>query len=84
MDSEMKCPVSGGTPRGMSNRDWWPNQLNLKVLQPPSPVANPMKVGGKREIVIPPELGYGVRGADRAVPSNATLVYEVELLSVSK
>jgi len=43
-----------------------------------------MKVGGKREIVIPPELGYGVRGADRAVPSNATLVYEVELLSVSK
>jgi len=43
-----------------------------------------MKVGGKREIVIPPELGYGVRGADRAVPSNATLVYEVELLSVSQ
>jgi peptidylprolyl isomerase len=42
-----------------------------------------MKAGGRREIVIPPELGYGVRGADRAVPSNATLIYEVELLSVS-
>jgi FKBP-type peptidyl-prolyl cis-trans isomerase len=43
-----------------------------------------MKVGGKREIVIPPALGYGVRGADRAVPPNATLEYEVELLSVSR
>jgi FKBP-type peptidyl-prolyl cis-trans isomerase len=43
-----------------------------------------MKVGGKRKILIPPELGYGVRGADRAVPSNATLEYEVELLSVGQ
>jgi FKBP-type peptidyl-prolyl cis-trans isomerase len=44
-----------------------------------------MKVGGKREIVIPPDLAYGVRGVDHdAVPSNATLVYEVELLSVGQ
>ena len=42
-----------------------------------------MKVGGKAELVCPPELAYGTRGAGSAVPPNATLRFEVELLEIN-
>jgi len=42
-----------------------------------------MKVGGKSELVCPPELAYGTRGAGGAVPPNATLRFEVELLEIN-
>jgi peptidylprolyl isomerase len=41
-----------------------------------------MKPGGKRELIIPPDLGYGARGAGGVIPPNAVLDFEIELLKI--
>jgi FKBP-type peptidyl-prolyl cis-trans isomerase len=41
-----------------------------------------MKVGGQRQLIIPPDMGYGARGAGNSIPPNATLLFDVELLAI--
>ena len=51
MEKEQECPFSGRTKASSSNRDWWPNQLDLKILQQGHPRADPMGADFNYEVL---------------------------------
>lgn len=73
-----------GTEFDSSVRRGQPFQFSLKggVIEGWLEGVKTMKVGEKRTLIIPPELGYGTRGAGNVIPPNATLVFDVELLGI--
>jgi FKBP-type peptidyl-prolyl cis-trans isomerase FkpA len=58
------------------------NSLGSGLIQGFSRGVQGMRVGGMRRVVIPPDLGYGAAGSPPAIPGNATLLFEIELLAV--
>ena len=53
-----------------------------RVIQGWDEGVSSMQVGGKRRLIIPPELGYGSRGAGKVIPPHATLIFDIELLDI--
>ncbi|KKP48225.1 MAG: Peptidyl-prolyl cis-trans isomerase [Candidatus Woesebacteria bacterium GW2011_GWA1_33_30] len=77
--------LTNGTKFDSSKDRGTPFEFNLgagEVIQGWDLGVTGMKIGGKRMLTIPPELGYGVQGAGGVIPPNATLIFEVELLEV--
>lgn len=77
--------LTNGTMFDSSRQRGTPFSFNLgsgQVIQGWDQGVAGMKVGGKRRLIIPPDLGYGAQGAGAAIPPNATLIFDVELLQV--
>lgn len=74
-----KGQLTSGTEFDASRRSTFPLNQLIKGWQQGIPG---MRVGGKRKLTIPPDLGYGTRGAPPVIPPNATLVFEIELFDV--
>ncbi len=79
------APLARGRKFDSSKDRGQPFQFNLgagEVIRGWDEGVKGMQVGGTRVLIIPPEMGYGARGAGGVIPPNATLVFEVDLLGL--